>query len=515
MVHDTIVSRGNRGLRPVGYYTGKIMLLLAALMSIPLITSLIAGEYATVMDFLTGIGITAAVAFGLMLLCKGGDRDITWTQGMFVVALAWMGSMMLAAVPYYVSGYWNSYLDCMFDVMSGLTTTGLTLVQNLDHLPDGLNMWRHVLTWLGGQGIVVLALTFAIRSFPGAYKMYVGEGKDERLLPNVVSTAKAIWYVSVVYLVVGTIALGINGILIGLSPVRSFLHGLWIFMAAWSTGGFAPQWQNVLYYHSISYEIVTLIFFIIGSFNFSLHWAVWTGNRKELWKNLETVTFAITSTVLAGLAIFELSRMGVYSSAAALFRRGYYGILSAHTTTGFGSIYARQFALEWGPLALIAITVAMLFGGSASSTAGGFKAVRIGIAFKAVVQDVRRLLAPERAVVVEKAHMGHDFALEDRYVRTALTIIFLYVISWFLASMVGAMYGYDLPSAMFEAASAVGNVGLSAGVTSASMPALLKVTYIVAMWVGRLEFMAVFVLIGKIIRRLRSGIQPVRLGRSN
>ena len=493
-------------LAPIGYYVAITVLLLAGTMLLPLLVSLAQWEPATMLDFLTGIGICLSVGFLLLLLCGGCERDLSWSQGMVVVAASWFASMVLAALPYYLSGYWRSYLDCMFDVMSGLTTTGLTLIQDLDHVPDGINMWRHFLTWLGGQGVIVLALSFFVRSLPGAFKMYVGEGKDERLLPNVLNTAKAIWLVSIVYLILGTAVLWAVGLRTGLTQGRSFLHALWIFMAAWSTGGFAPQFQNIVYYHSLLYETVTVVFFIIGSFNFNLHWAVWTGNRKEIYKNLETITFAVTSTVLAALALWELPRLGVYGDALSLFRRGYYSIISAHTTTGFMTTYARQFALEWGPLALIAITVAMLFGGSASSTAGGFKAVRIGVAFKAIMHDIRRLLAPEKAVVVEKIHLGQDLVLEDRLVRSALSIIFLYVISWFVLAIATTAAGYDLASSLFEAASVIGNVGLSAGVTAASMPNGLKILYILGMWVGRLEFMAVFVFLGKMVRILQTPV---------
>lgn len=490
-----------RSLVAIGYYTGQMVMLLAGTMSLPLLTALVSREPVVALDFLTGMGVSFSVGAALVLVCKRGRKaDLTWSQGMVVVALSWVASTALGALPYYLSGYWGSYLDAMFDVMSGLTTTGLTLVRDLDHVPDGINMWRHFLSWLGGQGIVVLALSFLIRSIPGAFKMYVGEGKDERLLPNVISTAKAIWYVSLVYLAVGAAVLWAVGVRIGLPTDRAFLHGLWVFMAAWSTGGFAPQSQNIIYYHSLAYEVVTMVFFIIGSFNFNLHWAIWSGNRREIYRNIETVTFAVTSTVLATLVLWELSRLGVYGDAVSLFRRGYYSLISAHTTTGFMTTYARQFALEWGPLSLLAITIAMLFGGSASSTAGGFKAVRIGIAFKAVVFEVRRLLYPERAVVVEKIHLWRDVVLGDKQVKSALTIIVLYVFAWFAVFAATAAYGYDLPSAMFEAASVVGNVGLSAGVTSATMPAFLKSVYIMGMWVGRLEFMAVFVFAGYILR---------------
>ena len=298
---------------------------------------------------------------------------------MVTAGVSWLFVMAVAALPYWLSGHYLGYLDCMFDVMSGFTTTGLTLIQDLDHVSNGLNMWRHVLTFVGGQGIIVLALTFLVKDAAGGYKLYVGEAKDERLFPSVFHTAKVIWKISLVYLVVGTLALWAAGLLIGLDPIRAFLHGLWIYMAAWSTGGFAPMSQNILYYHSALYEVLTVVFFVVGSFNFALHHAVWTGNRREVFRNVETVSFAASLTALVVLACWGLMRLDVYPGAFALFRKGFYQLISGHTTTGYMTIYARQFALEWGDIALGAMIVAMLIGGSACSTAGGFKGLRIGI----------------------------------------------------------------------------------------------------------------------------------------
>ena len=185
----------------------------------------------------------------------------------------------------------------MFDLMSGYTTTGLYLLQDLDHVSHGLNMWRHLLTFAGGQGIIVIALTFLFQGTAGAYKIYVGEGKDERLLPNVIQTARAIWLVSLAYLVVGSLSLWIVGMWLGQGPVRALLHAVWIFMAGWSTGGFAPQSYNTIYYHSLLYEVISVSIFVIGSFNFALHWAVWTGKRTEIYKNIEIISFFTTITI--------------------------------------------------------------------------------------------------------------------------------------------------------------------------------------------------------------------------
>lgn len=489
-----------RSFGSVGFYTGQVITIFAGAMAIPFVAAVFSGESAVAVDFVAAICVTVSCGLAMILVFIRHERDLTWPQGMMVVVLSWLLCTALGALPYYLSGHWLSYLDAVFDVMSGLTTTGVVMVQDLDHVSIGVNMWRHLLTWLGGQGIIVLALGVLFRSTPGAFRMYVGEGKDVRLLPNVINTAKAIWFISVIYLVIGTVCLGIAGMVIGQTPATAFLHGMWIFMAAWSTGGFAPMAQNIVFYHSLLYEVITIVFFLIGSLNFNLHWSAMSGNYQEIRKNIESVTFTATATVLGAAACWELGKLGVYTGAVSLFRRGFYTILSAHTTTGFMTVYARQFVLEWGPLALVAVSVAMLFGGSASSTAGGFKAMRIGIAFKAVANDVARIVLPESAVVVSKIHLGQDIVLEDRHVRSSLLIIWLYFLSWLVLTAVTAAYGYDISSSMFESASVIGNVGLSCGVCVASMPDFLKVLYILGMWVGRLEFMAVFVFVGRLVR---------------
>lgn len=492
-----------RDLRAIFYYAGTVVAWFGVLMLLPIVIALIQHEWAPLLDFAAGMGICLSVGFGLQLLWKGPSPDLTWTQGLVTSALSWLLCLLLGAIPYIMSGYYLSFLDACFDVMSGFTTTGLALIQDVNHLPDALNTWRMFISWLGGQGMVVLALSFFVRGLPGAYKIYVGEAKDERLLPNVIHTAQAIWLVSLIYLAVGTALQWIAGLMIGLTPGRAFLHGFWMFMAAWSTGGFAPNAQNALYYHSFIYEIVLIIFFVIGSFNFNLHWSVFTGNRQEIRKNLELVTFFITASALTLLAIYELGKMGVYENAVSLFRKGFLNLISAHTTTGFMTVYPRQYVLEWGPAATVAMVVAMVLGGSASSTAGGIKALRVGIAFKALVHDIRRLLMPESAMIVEKFHMFRTVVLDDRTVRSAMTIALLYVVSLTIATTVGTLSGYDFVSSLFEAASVTGNVGLSSGVTTPTMPWMLKVTYMMAMWVGRLEFLSVFVLVGYVYAGVR------------
>lgn len=486
----------------VGKYTGKVIVGVGLLMVIPLVTSLVFAEWDTALDFVIGISACMILGYGFQLVSKT-DRDLTWSHGVVVASGSWVWATILGALPHYLSGHEGGYLDAMFDVMSGYTTTGLYLLQDLDHISYGLNMWRHVLTYAGGQGIVVIALTFLFKGTAGAYKVYVGEGKDERLLPNVVQTARAIWLVSLTWLVLGTAALGTVGLFLGQAPVRAFLHGMWVFMGGWSTGGFAPQSYNTFWFHSLSYELVTAVIFIAGSFNFALHWAAWTGNRKEIVRNIETVSFAVTLTVTTMAATFALAKAGVYPDAMSLFRKAFYQLASGHTTTGFSTIYSRAFVTQWGPIGVLATTVAMAIGASACSTAGGIKGIRIGIITKSILQDIKKLISPESAVVRARYHHIRDVALEDGIVRGVMTITILYLTMYTLTALLGVFYGYEFSQSAFEAVSASSNTGLSCGITQPSMPELMKVAYILVMWMGRLEFMSVFALTGYLYSMVR------------
>ena len=489
-------------LKIIGLYTGRIILGVGFLMVIPLATALIAAEWSAAVDFV--IGLCACLAFGFLaeMTCRT-SREPTWAHGMVVAGFSWLAATAIGAVPHWLSGHYGSYLDAMFDMMSGYTTTGLILIQDLDHISHSMNMWRHILTYAGGQGIIVIALTFLVGSAQGAYPLYVGEGKDERLLPNVIRTARAIWLVSLVYLAVSTPVLWIIASANGQSAARGFLHALWISMSGWSTGGFAPQSYSTYYYHSLGFELVTMIVFVAGSMNFALHWAIWTGQRAEIRRNIETVSFAITITIAMLVVTAGLMKLDVYPGFLAVLRKMFYQVVSGHTTTGYATIYSRTFVRQWGPVAMLGITMAMAVGASACSTAGGFKGIRVGLAFKGLLLSIRRVLAPERAHVVVKWHHLRSRVLNEGAVSSAMLIILCYIALYGVGTLVGVLYGYPLTEALFDAVSAGSNSGLSCGVTSPAMPTLMKVVYILEMWAGRLEFMSVFALAGYCVALFR------------
>ncbi len=477
------------------FYLGKVILGLGFTMLLPLTLALALKERVPAFDFLLSLEITLIIGLILENFFRT-DRNLNWMQGMIVVSLSWLAAMFLGAVPLYLSGHWLSYLDACFEAMSGFTTSGMILVQDLDHLSRSHNLWRHLSMFIGGQGIVIVALSLFVKGFTGGFTMYVGEARDERIMPNIAHTSQFIWLVSIVYLILGTLALGLTGLLNGMSAFNSFFHGACIFMAAFDTGGFTPQSQSILYYHSLTYELITVVIMILGAMNFKLHYILWTGNRKEIVRDIETRTFFATVMLTFLITAFGLYRTGLYPQASALFRKGFYLLISSHTTTGFQTIYTRQFIGEWGDLAMVGIMCAMFLGGAVCSTTGGIKIIRIGIIFKALVQDIKKIILPERAIVVQKFHHLKEMFLENKQVRPALIITMAYLAFYGAGAIIGMFCGYPFLNSLFESTSAAANIGLSSGITDAGMPSVLKVTYIIQMWAGRLEFMSVLTLLG-------------------
>lgn len=479
----------------IGKYTGGVMIGVGALMALPLLTGLMFAEWDATLDF--ALSLMSCLAFGMAvrLICRTA-KPMGRRHGFVVASSSWIWATVLGAVPYYLSGHMGSYVDALFDTMSGLTTTGLYLLQDLGHTSTALDMWRHVLSHAGGQGIVVIALTFLFNGTSGAYAVYAGEGKDERSLPNVVHTARANWLVSLVYLAFSWTVLFGLGLSLGQSPRSALLDGLWMFMGGWSTGGFAPRSYNAYWYHSLSYELVAAVIFTAGSSNFALHRAVWTGERAEIRKNIETVSMATTFTPATLLLTGLLARAGVYPDAMSLFRKTFFYVLSGHTTTGWMTLYSRHLVTQWGQAGMLVIALVMMVGASSASTAGGSKGLRAGIIASALAHEVRRTLAPQTAVVRQRYHHIKMRIATEPVVRAALVVTLLYVAMYLFSALLGVARGYDLSAALFEGVSAGSNTGLSCGVTDPSMPVLLKAAYIGFMWLGRLEFMSAFALVG-------------------
>ncbi len=499
----TVLIRPDRDdLRLIGLYVGKVMYGVGLMVLLPLVMALVQREWNDV-SALT-IGAALAITLGRVAEARlHTDAPLDWSHGLVTVAVSWMLGALLVAVPLYLSGHFASFVDALFDSMSGFTTSGLTLIQDLDHLSSPMQLLRHLTHFAGGQGIIIVVLTVFASSASQVGTLYVGEGREDRIVPNIVRTARFIYLVAFAYLVAGTGALTVAGVSAGLAPVRALFHGLLIFMAGFDTGGFAPYSSSIGYYHSAAYELVVMVLMIAGTLSFGMHYHLWRGSRVEAIRNFELRTLTTTLFLTVGLTLLGLARAGTFDQPAALFRKGVFTTLSAHSGTGFGVNSSATFVSDWGLIAPAAIVIAMALGGMASSTAGGMKAIRIGLAAKSVFRDIRRVIAPESAVVLASYHQKFRRVVSDAEVRSAVTIIVLFLLLYLGGAVVGVFYGFRFEHALFESTSATANVGLSIGVLSPDNPIPLKLVYTMQMYLGRLEFMAFFALVGYLAAAVR------------
>jgi len=235
---------------------------------------------------------------------------------------------------------------------------------------------------------------------------------------------------------------------------------------------------------------------VAGAMSFGLHFALWRGPRRlGTLRNLETRTILTTFFLTLVLTFVGLAALGIYSGVAGLGRQGVFHVLSAHTGTGFATVPSSELAL-WGGLAFGGLAIAMALGGMASSTAGGVKALRVGLTLKALKDQIKQVLLPEHAVVSHAYHQGGRKRLTAEVGQAVMVVSLLYVALFLLGAGVALAYGHPLQQALFESVSAGANVGLSVGITEPGMPVVLKVTYLIEMWLGRLEFVAAFALFG-------------------
>jgi trk system potassium uptake protein TrkH len=484
-------------VRVVLHYSGMLVVGLGGVMVIPLVTALIFREWSAALDYVAGIGVAMTVGM-IMVSTQTKEGRVDHTHALAITAFGWVAAAAIAAVPLSLSGNYPTYLDAAFDAISGFTVSGLTVVVDLDHMALSHNMWRHLTQFLGGQGIVVTAISLTVGLRAGAFSLYMAEGRDERILPNVLHTARFIWTVTAAYVVTGTFAMFAILLYLGMPFDRSLLQSFWISVAAFDTGGFAPQRMNMMYYHNFMMEISALVLMMAGSINFGLHAMVWRGDRKELFRNMEVRVLAFVSTAMILLVAVGMTYTDWGGGIIGVFRKGVFQVIAGQSA-GHQTVYPSQFFNDFGGIGLLAIIMAMGIGGSVSSTGGGIKALRAGVLGKTVLLGLKQSLSPRSAVtVVDYRHLGQR-TLTPGVISAVTTIFLLYLATYLVGGVAGAAYGYGVAQAAFESVSATANSGLSIGVTSSTMPVGLKLVYMFQMWAGRLEFIAVMVLFAQII----------------
>lgn len=453
-----------------------------------------------------GVGGAVGVLLGSVLHNRFWTaRPLSWTRAVVSATLSWVVGSVVCAVPFVLSGHYDGWLDAWFEALSGLTTSGLTLVQDLDHLPAGLALYRHGLELVGALAIVVTGLTVLTAVSATASSLTPGDVRDERILPNPGRTWRQVGGVASTIIVPGVVATTIAVSVAGVRGWRALEHGVSLAIAASTTGGFARTSASVGYYHAPIVEFVLIPLMIAGALSFALHRAAGRGNHRTFVRDLEVRTLLLSMVVLSAAVLVGLGRAGSQVDAIPLFRRGVFTAISAHTTTGLQVIAPRLFVSDWGQLAPAALVAAMTIGGTTGSSAGGLKVLRVGIVLKGLVADVRRVLLPDSALVVSTFHWGRRQTLRHAHVRSASTLLLIMLAGTLtMATIVLFVDGtVALTEAVFIATSAVSNSGLTLGAFGPDASGVLKLGLMALMLLGRLEWIAVFSTIGFLYAGLR------------
>lgn len=462
---------------------------------------------ATVALALGDVNSASALAIGASIgIASGGGvrsrswtrRPLSWTRGVVAATATWVVGSAVAAVPFYLSGHYRGYLDAYFEALSGLTTSGLTMVQDLDHLPTSIGLYRHLLELAGALTIIVVGLTVLTAVTATASSLAPSDVRDERILPNPDRIWRQIGKAAGAILVPGVVAATVAVAIAGVGGWDVVAHGISLAVASATTGGFAITSGSVGFYHSALVEFVLLPLMVAGALSFALHRAATRGDRLALTRDFEVRTLAVSMTVILAVVLIGLGRSGAQSDFLPLFRRGVFTTIAAHTTTGLQVVSPRLFSTAWGQLAPAALVAAMAIGGTTGSSAGGLKALRVGVILRGLVVDVRRVLLPESALVVSTFHWGRPRMLQHAHVRSAATMLLVLLAGTLTMSTVVLFVDgtVHLTESLFISMSAASNTGLTLGSFGPESEGVLKVGMMALMLLGRLEWLAVFATVG-------------------
>ncbi|ACS33359.1 TrkH family potassium uptake protein [Thermococcus gammatolerans] len=404
-------------------------------------------------------------------------EDVNLRQAMISAAFIWLFASFVSVVPFMeIAGM--SFIDSYFESMSAWTGTGLTMMSNLESYPRVLLFWRAWMQWLGGIGIVLVALTVLIRPGVAAARLYKAEARSERILPNLANTAKVIFQIYFALTLVGAYLYHING----MNLFDAITHS----MTGLGTGGMSGHDASIGYFHSMSIEAITIFLMILGAVNFTVHYKVFKEKRLGPFFDDIQVRYMFLFLIPAiSIIAYGLVRYG--DGIADSLRQAIFHAVSAITCTGFGISDLSKYP----ELSKFIIALLMVIGGGAGSTAGGIKLIRFTLMYESLKWTVQQSILPKGAVIRRKVG-SYVFTVEDLQEVTSFTMTYLAFL------LLGTLYVMirvkaSLVDAFFEVASAQGNVGLSVGITSPFLPPDVKTVLIFLMWTGRLEIFSILV----------------------
>jgi len=472
--------------RHVFKVVGVLTITLAFTMVIPLLVGLFYRDM-SVRPFLQAIAATlvGGVAF---YLTGRTDRSefVSQREGMAIVALGWTVAGFFGALPFYFEGEFPTLVDAVFESVSGFTTTGASVLTDIEAVSKGLLLWRSLIQWLGGMGIIVLGI--AILPFLGIggmqlYKAEVPTPVPDKLQPRIRDTAMILWKVYALITVLQVVALWAGGM--------SFYDAVNHALTTLPTGGFSTKNASVAQFDSLYFDLVISFFMLLAGINFSLHYQMLRGKPLAFWRDSECRFFLGAVLVLTLIVSFDIWRT-VYASLGEALRYGLFQVLSILTTTGYATADYEQ----WPAMSQLILLQCMFLGASAGSTGGGMKCLRIMLCFKFCYKELFSLIHPRAVSHVKIAGK----AVPDDVLRSVLGFLALYMGLFGLCSVLLAGLGVDFTTAFGAVAATLGNIGPGFGMVGpvenyAQIPYAGKWLLIWCMLLGRLEIYTVVILL--------------------
>ena len=437
------------------------------------------------LDFWKAGGITAGVGLLLAFLGKGGERQLTRRDGYVLVSFAWVAFSLFGMLPFYIGGYIPDITNAFFETMSGFSSTGATILNNIESLPHGILFWRNMTQWIGGLGIIMFTIAVLPIFGISGLQVFAAEASGpthDKVHPRIGITAKWIWsiYAGITALLVGLLMLG------GMDWFDSICHAF----ATTGTGGFSTKQASVAHYSSPYIEYVISIFMFISGINFTLLLLFVNRKFKKFISNAELKFYfgsVILFTAIIALVLYYTSRMGMEES----FRKSLFQVISLQTSTGF----ATDDYMKWTPVLWGLFTIIMLMGACAGSTTGGLKCIRMVILTKVSRNEFKHILHPNAVLPIRI----NKQVIPPSIVSTVLAFCFIYLIIIIVSTLLMMAMGVGTAESLGCVISSIGNMGPGLGETGPAyswnaLPDAAKWLLSFLMLLGRLELFTVLLL---------------------
>lgn len=464
---------------------GGLGLALTAVLLVPLALSLADGDGAHP-TFLAALAASAGLGGGLLALGRRGPADLTHREGFAVVTLGWVLFGLVGALPYRLHGALPTMVDAVFESLSGFTTTGATVLTDIEALPRSLLLWRAITHWLGGMGIIVLGLAILPMLGVGGMQMFRAEVPGptaDRLRPRIQDTAKLLWGVYLALTAAETLLLMLGG----LDWFEAVCHAF----ATMATGGFSTRNASVAGFGSAYVDAVITVFMFLAGVNFALHHAALTGGWRRVRRNEELRAYVLLT--LAAVAVLMVSNAArTYPNLWENLRYSAFQAVSILTTTGFGTADYET----WPVVGQVLLVLLMFVGGCAGSTGGGMKVSRVVLIVKHAWAQLWSLIHPRGVRLVKL----DGRPVPPEVLQGVLGFFALYLLVTGVATLGMAALGVDPVTAVASVIACLGNIGPGLGGVGpadnyAHLPQAGKVLLSLCMILGRLEIYTVLVLL--------------------